>query len=119
MVSILLISDYTLDDMELSLRAKGTTQKIAATRHPTLANFIVFEAPAMTEFEVDVELKSSTHFLPNKGFRLFVTGSSEKAKIYKGPHQRTYSSSLLKYSKGLKTALKNMGCHEIMAGLIP
>lgn len=119
MVSILLISDYTLDDMELTLRAKGSKKKIAATRHPTLSNFIVFEAPAFTEFEVDVELKSSLHMLPNKSFRLYVTGSSEKAKVFKGAHQRTFSSSLLRYSKAIKSAFKSMGCHEIMMGLIP
>lgn len=119
MVSILLISDYTLDDMELSLRAKGSSQKIAATRHPVLANFIVFEAPPFTEFEVDVELKSSLHMLPNKSFRLYVTGSSEKARIFDGPHQRTFSSSMLNFSKGMKAAIKGMSCSELMLGLIP
>jgi|GEM_PF-2721266 len=118
-ISVLLIGDYTLDDYELVLRAKGSEEVIATTSQDLLSNFIVFQAPKDTAFEVDVRLKYSGHILPKKKFRLLVTGSSEKAKSFKGPHQRTYSDSLLRYTKSaIKGAFKNSSCTQLIAPLL-
>lgn len=118
-ISILLISDYTLDDMELTLKAKGSDKVIATTNNQILSNFIIFEAPRGTEFEVTIKLKNSYHMLPKKGFRLFVTGSSERATQFKGPHQRSYKKSLLRFNKSItKNLLSDENCGQLMRALL-
>lgn len=103
-VSMLLVGDYTLDDYEIVLRPKGSSEVLAKSSNTVLSNFIAFQAPKDAEFEVDIKLKSSTHLLPNKKFRLFVSGSSENAQTIKGPHQRKYNHKLLKFASVAKKA---------------
>jgi len=103
-VSILLVGDYTLDDFEITLRPKGSTEVLAESHSKILSNFIVFQAPKNAEFEVDVKLKSTAHYLPSKKFRLYVSGASEKARSLKGlqPHQRKYNPKFLKFASKAK-----------------
>ena len=96
-VSLLLIGDYSLDNFELSLYGKGKSEPIAKTSHYAVNNFIVIKAPKDTDFEVEVKLKGSGHILREKDFRLFVTGSSERARSFTGPIKKVIleDSSLL------------------------
>ncbi len=79
-VSILLVESYTLDDFELIIREKGYGKILTKSSNTINSNFIVAKVPAGTEYEVEVKLKSSLHFLPKKKFRIYISGDAGKMK---------------------------------------
>lgn len=112
-LSILLIADYTLDNFELTLRPKGKDTVIATTSNRSLSNFIVIKVPAGTEFDIDVKLKSSGHILPKKSYRLFVNGSTERAKSVPARFHKPYSAKALSFASRVKD-----NCYTLVGGLL-
>lgn len=88
-VSILVQNQYELDTFHLNVY-DSHGQKVISSNNNSLVNFVHLKVEKNTSLRVEIVHQSSLHFLIEKPYRLFVTGSGEGVEEDLNPNAKYF-----------------------------